>query len=112
VAKRQVGLAFGHFGRFSLCPRTFFPNLSDLAVVVVQNNRRVANREAKKHEQRDTNRPHGTASTCSRTSYSNATPSGSFSSNQISRGFDRGEGLDVVDIADLLGGFDVDDDGH
>src|SRR6187402_182551 len=59
LPKRRVGLAFGHFGCFSVCPLAFFPNLSDLAVVVVQNTRRVANREAKKHEQRDSNRPHG-----------------------------------------------------
>lgn len=61
MQKRRVGLAFGHLGCFSVCPLAFFPNLSDLAVIVVQNTRHVANREAKKHEHRDSNRPHATA---------------------------------------------------
>jgi len=49
-------------------------------------------------------RPH------SRTSYSKATLSGSFSSNHFSTA--SGEGLDVLGVANLLAGVDVDRDSH
>jgi hypothetical protein len=48
----------------------------------------------------------------SRTSYSKATPSGSFSSNQISAASGAGKALDVLGVANLLAGVDVDKNGH
>jgi len=48
----------------------------------------------------------------SRTSYSKATPSGSFSANHVFRSILIGEDFDVLGIANLLAGVDVDKDGH
>jgi hypothetical protein len=48
----------------------------------------------------------------SRTSYSKATPSGSFSSNQISAASVLAKALDVLGVANLLACVDVDKDGH
>jgi hypothetical protein len=45
------------------------------------------------------------------TSYTNATPSGSFSANPFFRGILIRENLKVVDIADFLAGVDADQDG-
>ena len=43
----------------------------------------------------------------SRTSYSKATPSGSFSANHVSAASTFCEHLDVLDVANLLAGIDV-----
>ena len=45
-------------------------------------------------------------------SYSKATPSGSFSSNHVSAASGGGEDLDVLGVANLFAGVDVDKDGH
>jgi hypothetical protein len=48
----------------------------------------------------------------SRTSYSKATHSGSFSSNHVSAASAFAKHLEMVGIADLFAGVDVDQDGH
>jgi hypothetical protein len=48
----------------------------------------------------------------SRTSYSNATPSGSFSFNHASAASLAREDFKVVDVADFLAGIDVNPDAH
>ena len=48
----------------------------------------------------------------SKTSHSKATPSGSFSSNHVSAASGGGEDLDVLGVANLFAGVDVDKDGH
>jgi hypothetical protein len=48
----------------------------------------------------------------SRTSYSKATPSGSFSSNHVFRGVGVREHLQMLGVTDLLAGVDVDEDCH
>ena len=48
----------------------------------------------------------------SKTSYSNATPSGSFSSNQVSAASGIRKDLEVIGVSDLLARIHVDQHGH
>jgi hypothetical protein len=58
LPKRQVGHAFFHFARVTVCPLAFFPNLVDLVVVAAHIEGRVDNREEQNRDYRDADRPH------------------------------------------------------
>jgi len=58
VPKRQVGNAFCHFARITMCPPAFFPNPVDLVVVAAHIKGRVDNPEEKNREYRDADHPH------------------------------------------------------
>jgi hypothetical protein len=55
--KRQVGNAFCHFARITVCPLAFFPNPVDLVVVAAHIQGRVDNREEENRDYCDARRP-------------------------------------------------------
>jgi hypothetical protein len=87
-------------------------NPGGLIILIAQNRTSVPEHVPDHRERGDQHQAHdGADAVHSTTSYSNATPSGSFSANHFSAASCADEDLQVGDVADILAGINVDQHG-